>query len=213
MSSRYKDDERAIRRIITDNVFSTDPDKKVSLIVYYKNKKTSNMVMKNNPAPVSRDPLKRTNVIYHFKCLVQDCPDSYVGMTSMKLSKRISCHVQEGAIIKHYLEEHRRPPTRNDLISSIKIIGSAPDNRRLRILEALHILSVKPSLNVTQETFLLPTNIRQTLPTHPTENDNPNNDLQRRPNSQEQEQEEPPESPVRGPILRRSQRLRQNRPR
>ena len=77
-------------------------------------------------------------------------------MTTMTLSKRLSCHVQEGNIYQHFVNSHASRPSRDTLIESVKIIDSDMDPRRLRFLEALHIANDKPSINVTQEPFLLP---------------------------------------------------------
>ena len=158
----YKKDEDALRKIIDGHVKSLSNDKKVSLVIYYKNRKTSNLILKNNPSPAT-ETLKRCNVVYHFQCPIMRCSHEYIGLTTMRLSKRISCHAQEGAIFNHFRNNHNMRPARNDLISSIKIIDCAPDAKRLRYLEALHILERKPSLNCTQEPLLLPTSI----PTNP----------------------------------------------
>ena len=152
----YKKDERAIRDIINSNVKPVNSNHSVKLIIYYKNRKSSNLILKNNPYPPV-DTLRKRNVVYQFKCPVMECSHEYIGMTTMRLSKRISCHVQEGAIFLHYRNSHNCKPVRNDLIKSINIIDCNKDPKRLRYLEALHILQLKPSLNCTQEPLLLPT--------------------------------------------------------
>ena len=87
------------------------------------------------------------------------CTHEYIGMTTMRLSKRISCHVQEGNIYSHFKNMHNTSPVREQLINSIDIIDCNNDPKRLRYLEAIHILEKKPSLNCTQEPLLLPTNV------------------------------------------------------
>ena len=63
--------------------------------------KTSNLVMKNNPRP-DNDTLEKLMVVYQFKCPYEGgCPHTYIGMTTMRLAKRISCHCQEGDIFQH----------------------------------------------------------------------------------------------------------------
>ena len=102
-------------------------------------------------------PLKRTNVVYKFKCPIPGCPETYVGMTTMTLSKRISCHSQEGNIFAHFMTAHNsRPPTRDVMTEAFEIIDCETNTRKLQILEALHIAKIKPSINITQEPFLLP---------------------------------------------------------
>ena len=155
----YQKDEKAIKEIIHENVTPTDPTSKVHLNIYYKNKKTSQLLLKNNPSPPPED-MKKRNVVYHFKCPEVGCTHSYIGLTTTKLSKRISCHLQEGNIYKHFAHIHNKRPTRN-ITEAIEIIDTAQDPKRLRYLEALHILEKKPSLNVTQEVLLLPTTLQR----------------------------------------------------
>ena len=152
----YKKDENALHDIIKNHVSPSDESSKVQLHIYYKNKKTSQLLLRNSPASPSSD-MKKRNVVYLFRCQEVRCPHSYVGMTTTRLSKRLSCHLQEGAIYKHFQQEHNKVLTRDILVSSTKILDYAPDHVRLRFLEALHILESKPTLNKTDEVLLLPT--------------------------------------------------------
>ena len=112
--------------------------------------------MKNNPAP-RPDKLKRRNVIYHYQCPVMSCTQDYIGMTTMRLSKRISCHLQEGAIFNHLQRHHNTRINREQLINSISIIDQECVPKCLRYLEAIYILDKKPTINCTDEPSLLPT--------------------------------------------------------
>ena len=162
MHCDYKKDEAIIRRIVNTNVAANDPDPEIDLIIYYKNKRTSEMLMKNSPQ-VDEDPLKKHGVGYCILCPANGCTHSYIGMKTTKLSRRLSIHLQEGNFHQHYTRTHgelRRPT----LLQATSIIDHDPDRWRLRMKEALHILQLKPSLNVTQETLLLPTNIRRNRP-------------------------------------------------
>ena len=151
----YRRDEKALRDIITENVKTTNDNVKMKFIIFYSNKKTANLIMKNNPVE-ARSPLKRRNVVYHFKCPLPGCTSEYIGMTTMTLSKRISCHMQEGNIYSHFNNVHNTNPVRETLIDAFEVIDCNSDLRKLRFLEALHISNIKPSINVTQEPFLLP---------------------------------------------------------
>ena len=84
-------------------------------------------------------------------------------MTTTKLSKRLSVRLQKGNFHQHHTRTHGEllSPT---LLRATTIIDCDSDRRRLRLKEALHILRLKPSLNVTQETFLLPTNTHRNRP-------------------------------------------------
>ena len=164
----YKKDESALRDIINNNVKPVD-NITVRFIMYYKSKKTCNLILKNNPSSPS-DLLKRRNVVYKFKCSVTSCTHEYIGMTTMRLSKRISCHVQEGAIFSHYRNNHNCKPARDTLINCMEILDSNSCQKRLRYLEALYILEQKPSLNCTQEPLLLPTMLTHRPNSDPTGN-------------------------------------------
>ena len=61
----YKTEERILSNIVHNNTKCTDSDKELKIIFYYKNKKTTNLVMKNNLMPPLQ-PLEQTNVIYKF---------------------------------------------------------------------------------------------------------------------------------------------------
>ena len=63
MHKDYKKDEVIMRRIVSSNVAASNPDSEIDLIIYYKNKRTSQMLMKNSPQ-VDEDPLKKHGVIY-----------------------------------------------------------------------------------------------------------------------------------------------------
>ena len=151
----HKKDEKALREIITHHVKPANENDEVKLIIYYKNRKTSSLIMKNSPT-TCQDMIKQRNVVYHFKCPIMGCSQDYIGMTTMRLSKRISCHLQEGAINNHLKRAHNTKLPRDRLIDSIQIIDRENDQKRLRFLEALHILEKKPSINCTDEPLLLP---------------------------------------------------------
>ena len=85
-------------------------------------------------------------------------------MTTTRLSKRLSVHLQEGNFHQHYTRAHGEL-LKTTLLQGTSIIDRDSDQRRLRLREALHILWLKPTLNVTQETLLLPTNIQRNRPT------------------------------------------------
>ena len=105
--------------------------------------------MKNSPNPNS--DLQKVNVIYQYKCQKGDCellPNSqYIGMTTTTLSRRLTMHLQSGSIKTHTLEKHNLNITRDDLISNTTIYKQINDLSRLKIIEALRINNLNPSLN------------------------------------------------------------------
>ncbi|XP_066937052.1 uncharacterized protein [Macrobrachium rosenbergii] len=87
---------RTMKKIVMKNITPTEDSKKINIVIYYKNHRTRNLVMKNNPSLPAREPLKQKNMVYQFVCPVRGCPGVYIGMTAMPLSKRISCHAPGG---------------------------------------------------------------------------------------------------------------------
>ena len=68
----YKIDEHILKYLIQKSVLPTNPTKKVRLIIYYNKFKTSNQIISNNTSPFT-ELLERTNVVYVFKCPLEDC--------------------------------------------------------------------------------------------------------------------------------------------
>ena len=155
MSQSYKVDERVLHEIVSSCVTCTDPDRSVVLVIYYKKKrKVSNLFMKNN-VTLRSSALKHTNVVYRFVCPDVDCRPlqiDYVGATTTTLSRRLTMHLAEGAPKAHMLSVHKRPLTRTDLTENTSIIAACTDQKKLFILEALHIRERAPSLNVQSNT-------------------------------------------------------------
>ena len=157
MNNRYQEEEKALQDIIQRNVSPTNSDQKIKLTIYYKNKKSSQLLMKNNPAP-PENHLRKTNVVYRYKCPIGGgCPHSYIGLTTTRLSKRISNHLQGGAIYDHVFNDHGFKPTRDDVLQGFEVLDSTKDPIRLKYLEALYIQQEKPSLNSHLEFIILPT--------------------------------------------------------
>ena len=67
MHCNYKLDERIIKELIYENTKCVNQNDKMNVIIYYKNPKTCNLIMKNNPEP-RPEPLEQSNLIYEFTC-------------------------------------------------------------------------------------------------------------------------------------------------
>ena len=151
--ANYKIDERMIKSIIYNNTKCIDPNKKLNLLIYYKNPKTANFIMKNNllpPPPV----LQQTNVIYKFVCpMPHSQAVEYIGFTQTKLSRRLTLHGQNGSIYRHFQESHNCKPTREQLTQNTTIIARDTDRHRLTIKEALLILHNAPLINKQFDNF------------------------------------------------------------
>ena len=148
-STAYKEEERIIKQIVRRNVSPTDQDKKIDLIIYYKSKKTSHLLLKNSPRE-NKQPSEKSHVVYRFSCKQGNCESlntTYIGMTTTKLSRRLTYHLTAGAPKNHMKNHHNTTLTREILIENTEIIDCCTDPRRLPILEALYIKELKPSLN------------------------------------------------------------------
>ena len=149
-SSQYQEEERAMRQIIKRNVKPTNPETKLKFTIYYKNKKTSHLLLKNSPKE-DENPLQRSHVIYRFTCTKGNCAalqSSYIDMTTVKLGNRLTNHRYLGAPKNHMKNEHRINITKEDLETNTEVLASCNDPRRLPILEALYIKELNPSINI-----------------------------------------------------------------
>ena len=155
-NNQYKQDERALRKIIRDNVKTVKPEDRLNIIIYYQNQKTKNLVMKNNLATVRT--LAKTNLIYQFTCPKNEClrsdgKSNYVGYTTCSLSRRLSLHLQNGSIKEHFRVAHNCKISRVEIVENTIIRYIERDTHRLRLLEALVIAREAPRLNA-QDTGL-----------------------------------------------------------
>jgi PHD/YefM family antitoxin component YafN of YafNO toxin-antitoxin module len=158
MSSAYREDEKVMKDIVKRGVESTTPQQLVKLVIYYKNKKTSEVVIKNSPIKRTTD-LKQSSVVYEYSCPLGDCKlqSKYIGMTETTLSRRLTCHLTSGAPKVHTLQVHGEQLTRTMLENNTVILARASDHFRLKFLEAVFILNNRPNLNVQTASFdLLP---------------------------------------------------------
>ena len=153
MGPNHKADERALQQIIKKNVSPANSEDRIKLIIYYRTRRASNLVMKNNEHQEGK--LKATNVIYAFKCTYGDCeprPNAmYIGHTTTSLSRRLTCHLQSGAPLQHMRDEHSRTLTRADLTENTKILARENNRRKLQITEAVLIRLDKPHINTQQD--------------------------------------------------------------
>ena len=171
MHSNYKIDEKVLNDIIHNHTKCIDPNHKLNLTIYYKNRKSHNLVMRNNLTP-PKPTLQQTNLIYGFICpLSHPKVTAYIGYTQTMLSRRLDRHVYQGSIKEHFHHDHNIKVTKQILYDNTKIITKAPDKFRLTIKEALLISHHAPIVNKQFENFSLTlklfksnTQIEPTLP-------------------------------------------------
>ena len=157
MSTAYKVDEQVLRKIIKDNVQCKSSKTRLNLIIYYKNAKTKSMVMQNNlTRKKNRREIDQTNVIYEFKCPHDECirqqvNNVYIGFTTCTVSRRLSLHLQNGAIKLHSINIHKEKMSRVRIVENTKVKYREQNQLRLEVLESILILFEKPEIN-KQET-------------------------------------------------------------
>ena len=152
MHNNYKKDEKILKEIINRNIKCKNNSDKLKIVIYYKNNKTSNLVIKNNMMP-RPTPLQSTNVVYKFVCDVQHCKAEYIGHTRLTLEKRLQSHHYQGSIKNHYKESHNMSVTKEKLIENTSILIKEYNYKNLIIKEALYILRHSSRINVQFQNF------------------------------------------------------------
>ena len=152
MHGNYKIEERVIKNIVRNNIKCQNNQEQLNIVFYYKNMKSSNLVIKNSPSR-ENDSLSESNVIYKFSCHVMPCKADYIGLTRTKLKKRLDLHYYNGSILKHYKEHHHKNLTKEDLYKNTIIIEKDKDSKKLFIKESLKILELSPKINIQFDSF------------------------------------------------------------
>ena len=86
----------------------TDDNYKLNLIIYYKETKTKNYIIKNSLN--NNSILQMSHVVYKIDCPVEDCElpkPYYIGQTQNSISRRMTEHLQNGAMKDHMRNIHR----------------------------------------------------------------------------------------------------------
>ena len=102
MHYNYKLGENILKTLIKRNILPTDYREKKKIIIYYNKFKISDLVINNNSS-TSIGVLLKINVIYQFKCTLEDCISEnnciYVGLTSTTQSRRLTMHISDTSYI------------------------------------------------------------------------------------------------------------------
>lgn len=158
MNDQYKKDEKVIKAIINNNVKPTTVNDELEIIIYYKNMKTKNLIMKNDITRIS-DKLSKSWIVYKYNCPREDCElpnPTYIGQTRNTLKKRLEQHCNDGAIKEHLHKNHKLTTTQDDLELNTIPVKQFTDTNRLFIYEALLILHERPDLNRQKDNFINP---------------------------------------------------------
>ena len=92
-------------------------------------------------------------IVYEYNCKIGECKHlpknkaAYTGLTTCTISRRLSNHLQKGAILEHCKNNHHCKLSRKELEESTTIRYLENDRNRLCILEALIIRQEDPEIN------------------------------------------------------------------
>merc|ERR1712105_532177 len=105
MNGACKIDEKVLKSILKSNMEVADGSEELDLIVYCKNLKTRNFVMKSDLGPPKR-VIDGANVIYECRCPLEGCclrntGNGCIGLATCTLSRRLAYHRREGAVKEH----------------------------------------------------------------------------------------------------------------
>ena len=154
MSLNYKVDEKILKDIIKTKTKCINDKDSLNVIIYYKSLKTRHHLIKNNLNSTSI--LNKSHVVYKITCPVKDCELSnpfYIGQTQNTISRRLTEHLQFGAIKDHMILKHKSNLTRNHLVDNVTYVKKIENNNKLIIYESLAILNMKPGVNKQNEDF------------------------------------------------------------
>ena len=146
-SAQYKQEEKNLKKILTDNIQPRN-NHIIKISIYYRNRKLSNILIKNN---INKEKIE-SHVVYSYTCEMEECRLSkYIGYTTTTLKQRMTTHAQNGSITTHNKEKHNRKLKAAEILEHIKPIHHSIDKIELQIAEALFIKEEKPSLNNQRE--------------------------------------------------------------
>ena len=148
MNSQYKQDENNLTRIINNNIQPV-ANNKIKLCIYYKNRKLSQLLIKNNINPTPDD----NHVVYAYTCPKAECQPAklYVGYTQTSLKQRVIMHAQSGSILSHNIQTHQHKIKTKEILEHTTVIYKSPHKQELQLAEALYIKQLSPALNNQRE--------------------------------------------------------------
>ena len=104
-------------------------------------------------APKDKDPiLKKSGVIYRYKCDRVDCDEEYIGESARNFAERFKEHLKAPSLI----HDHSNTSGHAVTIENFTILGRKDQNLMRTIKEALYIRVNNPSLNKNIGKYHLP---------------------------------------------------------
>ena len=124
--------------------------KKYGVQVHFKGGNTIKSLLK---APKDKDPLmKKSGVIYRYKCDMVECDDEYIGESSRTFGERFKEHQKAPSPIF----DHYNTTGHKICIENFGIVGREDQNLMRTIKEALYIRVNDPSLKRNIGKYHLP---------------------------------------------------------
>jgi hypothetical protein len=153
MSSAYDHQEKVLKKIIKKHVQAKDDRTNISTLIYYKNPKLKNYILKNRVKMSSFED--QCHVVYSYTCDNATCNGgkTYIGYTTNSLETRMKQHSYKGAIRKHHENVHNIRIKTHQILKNVKILQKSPNTYELQILESLLIKEKSPDLNRQDEGF------------------------------------------------------------
>ena len=104
-------------------------------------------------APKDQDPmLKRSGIIYKYKCDRVECDEEYIGESSRTFGERFKEHQKASSPIY----DHYNITGHNIKLENFSIVGKEDQNLKRAIKEAMYIRANDPSLNRNVGKYHLP---------------------------------------------------------
>ena len=124
--------------------------RKYGVQVHFKGGLTiKNLIM----VPKDKDPiLKKSGVIYRYKCDRVECDEEYIGESARTFAERFKEHLKTPSPIY----DHYNTSGHNVTIENFSIVGREDQNLMRNIKEALYIRVNNPSLNRNIGKYHLP---------------------------------------------------------
>jgi len=153
MTSYYKIEEKRLKEIIYNNVLPSDEYKSIQFIIYYRNRKLKNLLIKNR-CFIKEGTENRFGVVYRYRCNNDGCypAHDYIGYTTCTVSERFRMHAYNGSIKKHLVEVHNfNKVLRAELLETTEILRHCHSKQELIMTEAILIKQHRPTLNAQDE--------------------------------------------------------------
>jgi hypothetical protein len=154
MTQNYVQREKQLTEIVKKNVKITEPNKRIKLMIYYKNKKLKNLLIKNSVKKFTPEA-ETSYIVYQYQCPNSRCQagENYIGYSTNRLRERTQQHQYKGAIKDHHQTKHGNKPSHDEILTNTKILKRGKDRYELLIIEALLIKESRPTINLQFDGF------------------------------------------------------------